>query len=83
MLPFSSPEDLLSPGIEPVFSAMVGGFFTAAPPGKPKRATVATIVISVHRKANTVGEFKWLERRHKTEMQVGARMPVYLAEPML
>ena len=32
-----------------------------APSGKPKRTTAATIVISVHRKANRVGEFKWLE----------------------
>ena len=31
------------------------------PPGKPKRTTVATIVISVHRKANRVGELKRLE----------------------
>ena len=61
MLPFSFPEDLLNPGVEPVSSALAGGFFTTASPGKPKRTTVATMVISVHRKANRLGEFKWLE----------------------
>ena len=36
--PFPTPEDLPGPGIEPVSlasSTMVGGFFTAGPPGKP------------------------------------------------
>ena len=34
-LPFPSPEDLPEPGIEPVSSAMAGGFFTTEPRGKP------------------------------------------------
>ena len=34
-LPFPSPEDLPSPGIEPMSPALTGGFFTSAPPGKP------------------------------------------------
>ena len=34
-LPFPSPEDLPEPGIEPVSSAMAGGFFTTEPHGKP------------------------------------------------
>ena len=29
VLPFSFPEDLLNPGVEPVSSALAGGFFTA------------------------------------------------------
>ena len=33
-LPFSSPGDLSDPGIEPVSSALAGGFFTTEPPGK-------------------------------------------------
>ena len=38
-LPFPSPGDLLDPGTEPralVSSALVGGFFTMEPPGKPQ-----------------------------------------------
>ena len=35
-LSFPSPEDLPGPGIEPVSPVLAGGFFTAAPPGKPK-----------------------------------------------
>ena len=34
-MPCSSPEDLSDPGIEPMSSALVGGFFTTVPPGKP------------------------------------------------
>ena len=30
-----SPGDLPNPGIEPLFPALAGGFFTTAPPGKP------------------------------------------------
>ena len=33
--PFPSPEDLPNPGIKPACTALVGGFFTAEPPGKP------------------------------------------------
>ena len=32
-LPFPFPGDLLNPGIKP---ALVGGFFTTEPPGKPQ-----------------------------------------------
>ena len=38
-LPFPSPGDLPNPGIEPVSPvspALVGGFFTIEPPGKPE-----------------------------------------------
>jgi len=34
-LPFPCPRDLLDPGIEPTPSALAGGFYTIAPPGKP------------------------------------------------
>ena len=34
-LPFTPPGDLSDSGIEPVSSALEGGFFTAEPPGKP------------------------------------------------
>ena len=34
-LPFSPPGDLPDPGIEPVPPALVGGFFTTEPHGKP------------------------------------------------
>ena len=36
-LPFPSPGDLPEPGIEPMFPALAGGFFTAEPPGKPNK----------------------------------------------
>ena len=35
-LPFPSPGDLPGSGIKPPFPALAGGFFTTAPPGKPK-----------------------------------------------
>ena len=34
-LPFPTPGDLPNPGIEPVFPALAGGFFTNMPPGTP------------------------------------------------
>ena len=34
-VPFSSPGDLLDPGIEPESPALAGGFLTTLPPGKP------------------------------------------------
>ena len=34
-LPFPSPRDLPSPGIEPTSPGLAGGFFTAEPPEKP------------------------------------------------
>ena len=33
-LPFPSPGDLSDPEIQPMFSALAGGFFTTEPPGK-------------------------------------------------
>ena len=36
-LPFPSPGDLPTPGVEPVSPALAGGFFTAELPGKPQR----------------------------------------------
>ena len=35
-LPLSSPEDLPEPEIKPASPALVSGFFTAEPPGKPR-----------------------------------------------
>ena len=35
--PFSPAADLPEPGIEPLSSALAGGFFTSEPPGKPFR----------------------------------------------
>ena len=34
-LSFPSSEDLPDPGVEPIFPAFTGEFFTIAPPGKP------------------------------------------------
>jgi len=35
-LPFPPPGDLPDPRMEPVSSALAGGFFTTEPPGKPQ-----------------------------------------------
>ena len=35
-LPFPFPGDLPNPGIEPASPALVSGFFTIEPPGKPE-----------------------------------------------
>ena len=35
-LPFSSPEDLSDPGMEPTSPALADGFFTTELPGKPQ-----------------------------------------------
>ena len=37
-LPCLPPRDLSNPGMEPLSSALAGGFFTAEPPGKPIRS---------------------------------------------
>ena len=34
-MPFPLPGDFPNPGIEPVFPALAGGFFTAEAPGDP------------------------------------------------
>ena len=34
-LPFPPPGDIPDPGIEPMYPALAGGFFTTEPPGKP------------------------------------------------
>ena len=34
-LPFPSPGNLPDPGIKPISPALVGGFLTTEPPGKP------------------------------------------------
>ena len=34
-LPFPSPEDFPDSGVQPVSSALAGGFSTTEPPGKP------------------------------------------------
>ena len=34
-MPFPPPRDLPNPGIEPMFPALEGGFFTSEPPWKP------------------------------------------------
>ena len=34
-LPFPNPGNLLNPGIKPASPALVRGFFTTEPPGKP------------------------------------------------
>ena len=42
--PFPTPGDLPDPGIEPmslVSPTIAGGFFTAKPPGKPPKMTIA------------------------------------------
>ena len=45
-LPFSSPGDLPQPGIEPVFSALAGEFFTTEPPGKLRRDLRDIVIFS-------------------------------------
>ena len=44
---FPSPGDLLDPGIEPVFPALAGRFFTTEPPGKPREDEGITDVFYV------------------------------------
>ena len=40
-LPFPTPGDLPDPGIKPMFPALVGGFFTTEPPGKPQQLLIS------------------------------------------
>ena len=40
--PFSSPRDLLYPGIKPASPALAGGFFTTESPGKPMIIEIST-----------------------------------------
>ena len=46
-LPFPPPGDLPDPGIEPMSPALVGGFFTAEPLGKPSYKDVQPLKLSV------------------------------------
>ena len=46
-LPFPSPGDLPDPETEPASPALVDGFFTAEPPGKPRYLN-----IQIHNKYN-------------------------------
>ena len=49
-MPFPLPEDLPNPGMELRSSALAGGFFTTAPPGKPSMdpwVTAARIFLSL------------------------------------
>ena len=39
--------NLPGPGIELVFPALAGGFFTTAPPGKPKEAVIVHMYVYV------------------------------------
>ena len=43
-LPFPTPGDFLDPGIEPASSALAGGFFTIASPGKPMCLKVCHLI---------------------------------------
>ena len=46
-LPFPTPGDLPDPGIQPaslVSPALAGGFFTTAPPGKPKMHSILCLL---------------------------------------
>jgi len=46
-LPFPPPEYLPHPGVElvfPISPALVGGFFTTEPPGKPDLSTKYTVI---------------------------------------
>ena len=48
-LPFSFPEYLPDPGMEPaspLVAALAGGFFTTEPPGKPKDILTILIIIT-------------------------------------
>ena len=42
-LPFPAPGHLPHPGIEPVFPALAGRFFTTAPPGPQKSPKANTV----------------------------------------
>ena len=41
-LPFPSPGNLPNPGIKSTSPALAGGFFTTAPPGKPRLSLIFT-----------------------------------------
>ena len=53
-LPFPSPGDLSDPEIQPMFSALAGGFFTTRPPGKP-----SWIFSSVQFRRSVVSDSLW------------------------
>ena len=44
-LPFSPPEDLPDPGMESVFPALAGGFFTAEPAGQQEVLNVHLVLV--------------------------------------
>ena len=75
-LPFPSPGDLSDPGIEPVASALAGGFFTTKPPGKPSTSRHHLIYSSQHsslRLSLLLWDFSWTE---KELMPTGEYVPL-------
>ena len=65
-MPFSSPGDL--PGIEPMLSALAGGFSTTEPPGRPK------LGLKVNKKPpRRCKEYNKLGKRRKNKLKsIGA-----------
>ena len=64
-LPFPSPGDLLNSGIEPMYPALAGRFFTTDPPGKPYftftlTLLAITILLFVSESLSILGTlYKW------------------------
>ena len=61
-LPFPSSGDIPDSGIEPVFPALAGGFFTTEPPRKQKwNATVNNLCVKEETKGEMKKYFEWYE----------------------
>ena len=52
-LPFSSPEDLLDPGIEPTSPTLAGRFITTEPPRKP----LPLVIVLEYLKKNSLADW--------------------------
>ena len=64
-LQFSSPGDLLDPGIKLIFPELAGEFFTAEPPGKSGQSHshaqfIHSFIILVARMSHILSCFGWL-----------------------
>ena len=54
-LPCPPPGDLPDPGIKPVSPALVGGFYTTAPPGKMAYSPLKNLSICFHLQTSLFG----------------------------
>ena len=76
-LPFPLPGGLPDPGIEPVPTALKGGFFTTEPPGKLKRTNIEMSVLSTRSGVAPRGGMELCGRPHLRDENARMILPLF------